>query len=484
MKKIGFLLTMSLALCLWPPPCAHSFPRGRAELAERIDALLGKPGLQRVRFSACVVSVESGEVIYEKNPRCALIPASNMKIVTTAAALETLGRDFAFITRVGLCDGALVVIGSGDPLLGNKENGLRGGNRQAPVIREIVLRLKSRGIESVSDILLDTSVFDEQRVHPGWPVEQLHQKYACELSGLNYNGNCVDITAVNEGGRVALFLDPPTPYVNLVNGVKVGTRRKNWFSVARTEVPNRFLVQGYCGRKAGPYSVAVENPAVFFGCLLRDSLQSAGIGVKGEVLERRLPGNGRFLPLVEFRTNITECLDRINKDSYGLPAEALLKTLSARARPEGKRGSWPSGRDVLGEYVSGLGVPRGEFAIADGSGLCRDNRLSANALVTVLFHMAAGPYWELFKSSLAVGGIKGTIENHFWETKYRGRVQAKSGYIHAVRALSGVVRTDSGDLIFSFLANKGGNGARAAIHGAVKALADWGGSAVRRGGKS
>jgi D-alanyl-D-alanine carboxypeptidase/D-alanyl-D-alanine-endopeptidase (penicillin-binding protein 4) len=116
----------------------------------------------------------------------------------------------------------------------------------------------------------------------------------------------------------------------------------------------------------------------------------------------------------------------------------------------------------------------GEYVIADGSGLSRENRLSANALTRVLSHLSAGPNWDFYRRSLAVGGLDGTIEKHFWENKYRGRVLAKSGYIQAVRALSGVVHTDSGDYIFSILANKAGNGARAAIDGAVKAIVDWG----------
>ena len=124
-------------------------------------------------------------------------------------------------------------------------------------------------------------------------------------------------------------------------------------------------------------------------------------------------------------------------------------------------------------YLRGLGVDEREFVIADGSGLSRDNRLSASALTRVLMHLAAGPDWEFYVDSLAVGGFDGTIENHFWEEMYRGRVFAKSGYIHAVRALSGVVSTDSGDFIFSILANKAGSGARAAIDSSVKAVIDW-----------
>jgi D-alanyl-D-alanine carboxypeptidase/D-alanyl-D-alanine-endopeptidase (penicillin-binding protein 4) len=453
-------------------PAASAFPSAY-DLQRRIDGILGKSSLRRVLFSASVVRCDTGETVYKKNAHLTLIPASNMKIVTSASALEHLGRDFAFVTRVGLCGDALVVKGSGDPLLGDKETDARNGRRSHPVIREIVLRLKEMDIASVSDIVLDTSIFDSERVHPSWPKNQLHQKYACEVGGLNYNGNCIDITAANRSGKVVLALDPPTDYLRLTNALTIWRSRKSWFSVGRTEVPNVLVIQGNCRNQAGPYSVAVENPALFFGRLLREALAREGIGVSGEVFEEPLSEDCEFREMVAFSTSIGDCLLRTNKDSLGLAAEAMFKRLSAQSEPGRKRGSWEGGQRVLAEYLKGLGVSEREFVIADGSGLSRDNRLSANALTRVLMHLAAGPDWEFYKNTLAVGGLDGTIENHFWEKKYRGRVQAKSGYIQAVRALSGVVRTDSGDCIFSVLANRAGNGARGAIDSAVKAIVDW-----------
>lgn len=452
---------------------AASLPLSSDDLQRPIDGILGASGLSKVLFSACVVRCDTGETVYKKNAHLALIPASNMKIVTSAAALEHLGQDFAFVTRVGFCGDALVVKGSGDPLLGDKETDARNGRRSQPVIREIVLRLKELGIASVSDIVLDTSIFDGERVHPSWPENQLHQKYACEVSGLNYNSNCVDISAANWNGKAVLGLDPPTDYVQLTNALTVWRSRKSWFSVGRTDAPNVLVIQGNCRTQAGPYSVAVENPALFFGRLLREALLREGIGVGGEVLEESVPEGSEFRKVIAFSTSIGDCLLRTNKDSLGLAAEAMFKQLAAQSDPDQKPGSWDGGKRVLAEYLRGLGVDAREFVIADGSGLSRDNRLSASALTRVLMHLAAGPDWEFYRNSLAVGGLDGTIEKHFWESKYRGRVQAKSGYIQAVRALSGVVRTDSGDYIFSFLANRAGNGARSAIDSGVKAIADW-----------
>jgi D-alanyl-D-alanine carboxypeptidase/D-alanyl-D-alanine-endopeptidase (penicillin-binding protein 4) len=219
--------------------------------------------------------------------------------------------------------------------------------------------------------------------------------------------------------------------------------------------------------------VAVENPALYFGRLLRNALIEQGIGVSGEIRESPAPQGCEIRPLAEHSTSIGDCLQRTNKDSLGLAAEAMFKRLGVQSDPDAHQGSWEGGQRVLSGYLQGLGVSEREHVIADGSGLSRDNRLSANALTRVLMHLAAGADWEFYTDSLAVGGLDGTIENHFWEAKYRGRVLAKSGYIHAVRALSGVIRTDSGDYIFSILANKAGSGARSAIDSAVKAVIDW-----------
>jgi D-alanyl-D-alanine carboxypeptidase/D-alanyl-D-alanine-endopeptidase (penicillin-binding protein 4) len=445
------------------------------DLARRVAAVLGQPGLRRVELSACVVRCVDGEIIYEKNPHLALMPASNMKVVTSAAALESLGRDFAFSTRVGLCGEALVVIGSGDPLFGYREIDPRRAPYRSPeILQEIVYRLKGMGIASVSDIILDTSIFDGERVCPTWPRDQLRQRYACEVGGINYNGNCVGISASNLQGRVVLSVDPPTDYIKLINSVTVGTGQKSWFSVEPTDTACELLIQGNCRTQAGPYSVAVENPALFFGALVRESLGKAGIAVTGRVFEDAAPQESAFRLVAEYQTSLADCLQQMNKNSLGLAAEALFKRLGARANPADAGGSWGGGRKALTEYLRRMGVDDAEFTIADGSGLSRENRLSASALTHVLMHLAASPDWDFYRNSLAVGGVDGTLETRFWEPLYRGRVQAKSGYIEGVRSLSGVVHTDGGDYVFSFVANRAGGGARAAIDNAVKAIMDWG----------
>lgn len=475
--KITVRARRSLVLALVFAGLVPRFAGAQAadDLARRVNGILSAAGLKRVQFSVSIIRAATGETVYEKNPSFPLMPASNMKVITSAAALETLGRDFSFSTRAGLCGDRLVIIGSGDPLLGYWDKDPRhGGFRSPEFIPNIVLRLKGMGVETVSDIILDTSIFDGRRVCPTWPRDQLRQKYACEVGGLNYNGNCVDISAVNRGGRVVLLLDPPTDYIRLINSVSAGPDRRSWFSVEPSGSACDLLVQGNCRTQAGPYSVAVENPALFFGSLVRAAVRRAGIAVTGQVLEGASPQDCALQLVAEHRTSIADCLRQMNKNSLGLAAEALFKTLGALSEPGGKLGSWEDGQKAVTEYLRGMGIDDAEFAIADGSGLSRENRLSARTLTRVLTHLSSLPDWEFYRSSLAVGGFDGTIESHFWEPQYRGRVQAKSGYITGVRALSGIARTQTGEYIFSFIANQAGGGARTAIDNAVKAILDWG----------
>ena len=474
MKTARTAFGLGAAVALFAAGWPGAQAAGPGDLAARIDALLDKPGLKRVLFSACVVRADTGETVYERNPRLPLVPASNMKVVTTAGALETLGPDFAFVTRVGLSGDALAVIGDGDPLFGYRGPGTRSASGGPSIPDDIAARLKAAGVAALSDILLDVSVFDGERVHPAWPEEQLSHQYACEVSGLNYLGNCADIVIEEQDGRVELLLEPPSGLVRLINAVTPRSQGRSRISLDRTSVAGELRVAGTCRGRAGPYAFAVEDPPLFFGGLLRESLAREGIEVTGSVRLGALVPGAEFRPVAIYRTPLVPCLAMANKESLGLAAEALFKRIGARRSPDGRGGSWAGGRAAVSDYLRGLGLDDADFVLSDGSGLSRDNRLNAWALTRILLDLRRRPDWALFEGTLAVGGEDGTIEDQFREKPYRGRVRAKSGYLRAVRALSGVVRADDGDYVFSFLANKAGSGARQAIDAAVKSVVDWG----------
>jgi len=441
-----------------------------ADLGKRINEIIEKR--KGGTHSICVVEPDSGTTIYSHQATEALIPASNMKLVTTAAALEYLGRDFEYCTRVGLCDDTLVVIGSGDPLFGDKETDARENRQNGWIFERIAAALQAEGIEEINDIIVDTTVFDDERVHPSWPASDHNKWYACEVCGLNYNGNCIDVIASRLGNSVAVSIEPSTTFVQIINEVQAVSNGDGAVGALRNRQPNKITIFGKCKDKQGPFRVAIEQPAAFFGYLLAENLVRVGINARGRLIEKAAPDDCEFVLFVEFTTPMADVLHRANTDSLGLAAEALLKTMAAHSDQSATNGSWTRGRELLSKYLSGLGIASEEFHINDGSGLSRENRLSAHAIATMLLALYRSDAWELYEASLAIGGETGTIGRYFKEPQYQGNVLGKTGYISGVRSFSGICRTQDGPYLFSIISNGPRGLSRDEINGVAKAIMD------------
>ena len=161
----------------------------RADLRKQINGIIRESAQKRVHFSIHIIEADSGATLYEHDARELMIPASNMKIITSSAALHYLGPDYIYKTRVGLSGNALVVIGSGDPLLGDEKTDTKHGREPGWIFKDIANALKSKGIGTIEGIIVDSSIFDNEPVHPSWPDDDLNRWYACEVSGLNFNDN-------------------------------------------------------------------------------------------------------------------------------------------------------------------------------------------------------------------------------------------------------------------------------------------------------
>jgi len=462
MKKILIALVFSLCLATF----------AKANLTKRVNAIISQPSLKNVQFSIHIVKADSGRTVYSHNSKEALVPASNMKIITSAAALKFLGADYEYKTKVGFCNDTLVAIGSGDPLLGDKVTDDKYGRKNGWIFQDIIAALKRKRITTIEDIIVDSGVFDDQRVHPSWPKKELNKPYACEVSGLNFNGNCIDISAKKIGKRVLVSIEPQTAFIKRHNKVIPTSKGTSTIGSYRNRQPNTIVVHGKCKSNIGPFAVAIERPAAFFGFLLAENLAKAGIKTKGELIEIAVSKDCNVTVLTEHSTPIADCLARCNKDSFGLAAEALFKTIAANSSITNKNGSWAAGRRIISSYLSALGIDRSQFYIADGSGLSRQNELSAYTITKVLSDVYKGRDWPLYKASLAVGGVDGTISRYFKEQKYKGKVCGKTGYIAGVKALSGVCTTPTGDYLFSILANKTNGTTRTAINNIAKAIID------------
>lgn len=443
-----------------------------AGLAEKIDGIINKSSQKGVQYSIAIVKADSGEVVYSHDANKAMMPASNMKVITTAAALKYLGPDYEFKTKVGLCGDTLVVIGGGDPLLGDEVTDAKHLREPGWILKDIAASLKQNNITAIKDIIVDSSIFDNERVHPNWPKQQLNQWYACEVSGLNFNDNCIAITVKNTGGKVTIDIEPETSFIKIINEIKPIQAGKGAVGPYRNQTPNSITLKGKCQKQEGPFDYAIEKPAEFFGFLLQENLAKAGIKADGEITEKPTPQDCNFRKIAEYSTPITDCLARCNKKSLSLAAESLFKTIAAKAAADGKNGSWVKGREIISGYMQELGIEKEEFYIDDGSGLSRGNKLSANAIAKVLSDVYKGKDWEVYKNSLATGGIDGTIGKYFKEEKYKGKIFGKTGYIAGVTTFSGVCSGKGGEYIFSILANKTRGGAREAINDIAKAVID------------
>ncbi|HLB73291.1 MAG TPA: D-alanyl-D-alanine carboxypeptidase/D-alanyl-D-alanine-endopeptidase, partial [Sedimentisphaerales bacterium] len=447
MKKFFIAVLLSILLSL---PAA-------GDLAKRIDAILAERANQKVQFSIHVVEAATAETVYDHDARELMMPASNMKLITTAAALHYLGPDFEYKTKVGLCEDTLIIIGSGDPLLGDPVIDAQHDRKPGWILDDIAAALKRKGITTISDVVVDTSVFDDQRVHPNWPADQLNRWYAAEVSGLNYNNNCVNIMARNTAGRIEIAVEPQTSFLEIINEIAAVSEGGSAIGAYRNRHPNKLTLKGKCQTQATITDLAIERPAAFFGFLLAENLARAGIKPQGRVIEKTVADRSNFKLLTEYTTPISDCLVRANKSSLGLAAEALLKTIAAESPPKADGdagGSWEMGRELVGKYLSdAIGLDASQFFIDDGSGLSRVNELTANAVTKLLLNLYKSRKWQMYRDSLAVGGVDGTIEKFFYQSNYKGRVFAKTGYIEGVRALSGLCITEKGDFLFSILAN-------------------------------
>ena len=430
------VLCLALAAALIAAPAA----RGAAAVAELLEA----HGLGGAEASVVALRLDSGERLLAERPGAPRIPASNMKLLTTAAALAELGPDFRFrtelrIARRGERPPVLIVRGSGDPAFGDRKILDMHGLSLDGLIGKWVDAVRSAGVERAARLVVDDRIFDRTFVHPDWPRDQLNRWYCAQVAGLNFHDNCLDVyPAATEGGEPArIRIEPPVDFVETAN--KTRTAGKSTFWISRELGTNAITFRGKVqGEHRRPTHVTIHDPPRFFARFLGKRLERAGVSVA----VTGKPGPAETLPegeaLHAVETTLKIVLQRCNKDSQNLFAEALLKRLG-RARG-GDRGSWENGAAAVSGFLRRrLGAEAAaEATVADGSGMSRHNRVSARVLARLLRSMhrenrLAAP----FRHSLAVGGKDGTLENRLQGPLLEGRVFAKSGYISGVSALSG-----------------------------------------------
>jgi D-alanyl-D-alanine carboxypeptidase/D-alanyl-D-alanine-endopeptidase (penicillin-binding protein 4) len=235
------------------------------------------------------------------------------------------------------------------------------------------------------------------RVHPSWPAAQLNQPYACEVAGLNYNNNCLRITVRRSGSRAVIIVDPHTNYLKFSNKVKLTSSGNSAVGAYRNKTPNVLTLKGKCRKETG-FGLAIENPAMMFATMLKESLTKAGITVKGSAIEKHAKSETGIEIFRTYKTPIADVLMRCNKDSLNMAAESLIKTISAEYTAGRVNGQWKHGFELVGKYLGKLDISPDEYKLDDGCGLSRNNRVSANAIVGVLGNICRWNHQKIFPS--------------------------------------------------------------------------------------
>ncbi len=454
-----------------------------ATLGQKIETILRASEARRGHWGIEVVRLPDGKVLYSRNAEQLFVPASNMKLFTTAAALERLGPDFRFRTTVEAdADpspdgrvGDLYLVGRGDPFLGQRilPDEPRPASSEPPdaVLQKFADLLVAKGVREVTgNLIADDTYFVFEPFSRGWEEDDLAYGYASPVTALAFNDNALLIRFAPGpavGAMAQIDLQPFPDFYSVNNRlVTVPENTPNRIRIERRPGSRQLDIWGEIQVDSGPDedSVSIEDPAQWAAELFRKALETRGILVGGRVEVRRIsraeaatPGFAfqpptRVVLAAHVSEPLAEDIKVINKFSHNLHVEMLARTLGKEVKG---RGSLTEGLEAIRDFVKVARIDESETVFSDGSGLSRHSIIAPRAVIKLLRHMANSPRFPVFLDSLPVAGEDGTLDDRFLKASARGNVRAKTGTLEHVNALSGYMDLPSGErLAFSIIGNE------------------------------
>ncbi len=408
--------------------------------------------LQNAYAGVCIYSLKRDRLVFESNGVKLFIPASNQKIVTTAAALYYLGGDFRYVTRLkvrggvvaGTLGGDIILEGSGDPSI--RDCGFL--ERWADVI-------KAQNIHTVAgNIVADDRVFSRERLPEGWAWHYLDARYAAELSAFSFNGNTVRVTvgpAADTGDTAQFSLYPETKYVTVKNRLMtVDSAGKRGFGIYREPEANIIHIEGEIDREFKPKTIeiAVKDPAFFAAFHFKELLEKRGVKVNGEPKKYdpatidSTKGASQLDSIISMP--LSEIIKETNKESKNLMAENLLRSIGHYS---GGDGSYWTSNILVRRFIAQLGGDTTGIEPVDGSGLSRHNLVSPYNIVVVLRYMYLSGHRDKFFESLPTSN-EGTLFGRLLNLE--NVVRAKTGTLRWVSCMSGYVESPADNDMYAF----------------------------------
>ena len=452
-----------LAACA--PRIVERLPFSR--LGRQVHQLLTDPGQGRAQWGILAVNLRTGRTIIDYHADRHLVPASNTKLYTAAAALALLGADYRFYTPIlatgpvveGQLQGDLVVVGIGDPSWSARMR----DDDATSVFAGWADSLRQRGIESISgDIVGVDALFDGLPFGYGWMWDDEPFRFGAPISALSFNDNMVAIKILPRPGQTPeLELHPVTSYLTIHNNLTTLDTLNNPDSLEadweldRLRGSSHVYLDGISRPDTIETGAAVENPPLFTAHVLKEVLEREGLAIAGEAVgfarygphrdPLELAGDTLFMFV---SPALGEVIHEMNKESVNLLSEMLLRSLASDV--EGGASAEAGLRRARPVWAA-LGVDTTTIRLVDGSGVSHINRVTPRSTVALLTAMQGD---STFFHSLPIAGVDGTLEDLMTDSPATGRVFAKTGTLTSARALSGYLVQAGGDtLAFSIMAN-------------------------------
>lgn len=468
-KLIFILLLLPLNLYSMDPKgkdTVHQYSYSTIpEFWNQMDDIFNDPNFSSANWGVLIQSLQTGEYFYRRNENKLFVPASNLKLFTTAGALEILGSDYVFSTDIyingkidgSILEGDLVVEGRGDPSI----SGRFYSNNLLKVFNNWADSLLAYGIDEIKGNLIgDDNLFEDKGLGEGWAWDNESYWFSAQSGALCFNDNCVDIfVSVDKKTKLPVIsMSPDTRYIVPVNKVIVVPNDSvTMIDVYRERGTNIVSVFGNIRMSDSVKTfVTVNNPTQYFMVILKEVLEKRGIRIAGfpqDIDDVTLSINYSIMQklFTHYSPDLKEIIKVVNKNSQNFFAEQLLKTIGLETR---SLGTVEYGLYTLNQFFKNIGINPEDMNMVDGSGLSRLNLVTPKQFVDLLNFMYQSSNFVAFFNSLPIAGVDGTLGDRMKNSRLIGKVRAKTGYLESVRSLSGYAYTgDNEPVSFSIIVN-------------------------------
>ncbi|MHC1739308.1 MAG: D-alanyl-D-alanine carboxypeptidase/D-alanyl-D-alanine-endopeptidase [Ignavibacteriaceae bacterium] len=413
---------------------------------ESLNKLVSEPFFDTTVIAIDIFNLTKGEPLFRKHSSLLMRPASNMKVLTTAAALIYLGSDYKFSTglyyegRIEKSElkGNLFIKGACDPDFTTDD------------IKEFADALKNAGIKKIKgNLFADVSMKDSLFWGSGWMWDDDPSTDAPYLSALNINDNCITIIVeIDEGGEVKITSEPKTEYIKITNYLRVSKEPKQRITITRDFLnrTNEILIKGDYeqGKKRKiTTTLNIFNPTLYFLNLVKERFREEGISITGKI--DTLSITEKAINIGEVNREFGEVIINLNKTSDNLSAEMTLLALGEKYF--GKPTSAGKGIKMIDSLIMKCGFVPENYRIEDGSGVSHYTLVSAELLSGILKYLyySQPELQAILENSLPNAGVDGSLKNRMRGTLAENNVRAKTGTLSGVSCLSGYVTGKNGD---------------------------------------